>query len=95
MKLVPIIITALLFALNSCSSQGDLCECWKEMITRSSEANMSKSCAYILDMQYGDIESGVDQNCLDEIKKLTYDEVEFELDEEFNEDALFEGDDFF
>lgn len=80
--------------LFACNVEEDICTCWKEMVTRQTDQEISESCAYILEMKYSDIELEAGAQCADEIEKLTYDEEQFELQNEINEDAMMEGDEF-
>jgi hypothetical protein len=45
-------------------------------------------------MKHAEIELEAGEDCIEEIKKLTYNEDEFDLEEDFDENAMMEGDDF-
>lgn len=93
MKLKTIsILIFLSHLLFSCNSEADICSCWKEMVMRDTNQPISESCTYILEMKYADIELEAGAQCFDELEKLTYDEGQFELQDEINEDAMMEGD---
>jgi hypothetical protein len=64
------------------------------MVTKKSGKELSKGCAYIHDMKHAEIELEAGEDCIEEIKKLTYNEDEFDLEEDFDENAMMEGDDF-
>lgn len=83
-----LLFSAILF--TACASEGEICDCWKELVTKEGDRTMSAGCEYILEMKREEIAAEAGPACVDEINKLLFDENEVEINEEIDEDALFE-----
>ncbi len=80
--------------LSACASEGDICDCWKELVTKEGERTMSEGCEYILEMSHEEITAEAGPSCVDEINKILFDDEEIEFNEELDENALLEQGDY-
>ncbi len=78
------------FLFLSCSGEGEICDCWKELVTKESDKPMSEGCEYILTMSRDEISAEAGPACVDEINKLLFDDEDIEINEEIDENALLE-----
>jgi len=80
--------------LGACASEGDICDCWKELVTKEGERSMSEGCEYILEMSHEEITAEAGPSCVDEINKILFDDEDIEFNEEIDENALLEQGDY-
>lgn len=80
--------------LVSCTTEGEICDCWKELVTKESDKPMSDGCEYILTMSREEITAEAGPSCVDEINKILFDDDDIEFNEEIDENALFEQGDY-
>ena len=78
-------------ALSACTTEGEICDCWKELVTKEGDKNISEGCEYILTMAHSEITTEAGPACVEEINKLLFNEEQIELEEEIDEDAMMEG----
>jgi len=74
--------------LGSCTDEGEICECWKELVTKEGDRTMSDGCEYILEMSHEEISEEAGPECVEEINKLLFNEEVIEFEEEIDENAL-------
>lgn len=91
-KFLPFAFSMFLFA--GCASEGDICDCWKELVSKEGDRAMSDGCEYILDMTHDEITSEAGPTCVDEINKLLFEDDDYEYIDEIDENALLEGGDY-
>lgn len=92
-KKSSIYLFAVLF-LSACTSEGDICDCWKELVTKEGNRNMSEGCEYILEMSHDEITAEAGPACVEEINKLLFDDDDIEFEEEIDENAMIEQGDY-
>lgn len=84
----------LLILMVGCASEGAICDCWKELVSKEGDRAMSEGCEYILEMSHEEIVAEAGPTCVDEINKLLFEEDDFEYIDEIDENAMMEGDNY-
>jgi hypothetical protein len=77
-------------ALLSCTEEVDTCTCWEELVTRAENQEISSSCEYILEMTIEEISAEAGPECVEKINTLLFGDDDIELEEELDENAMFE-----
>jgi hypothetical protein len=89
----PIYLIAVL-VLSACTSEGEICDCWKELVTKEGNRKISEGCEYILEMSHDEITAEAGPDCVEEINKLLFDDDDIEFEEEIDENAMIEQGDY-
>lgn len=82
--------TILTFFLGACTTEGEICDCWKELISKEGDKTISDGCEYILEMSHEEITAEAGPTCVDEVNKLLFDDDDIEIEEEIDENAMME-----